>query len=168
MLAGQGPRTLEKTLGDHGKELGPIRRPVLIQQGVFVPFRPADQPPVLGLGHLVPGRFLAGLLQRRRAVDRTVESVEVMGELVQDQVVPAGLVAAGLQHVGPGEDDGAVIPGLAQQPHRRPRLPAELTRVQIDARIENDRLQPVEKIGLFESQDQQRSLPADGDLHLCR
>ena len=139
MLAPQGLRTLEEAFGDNREELGPIRRPIMVQQRLFAPPRLADQPAVLRLGHLIPGRLLVAVLQRRRAVDRTVESVEVMGELVQDNVVAVGLVTAGRQDGPPRKDDRAVVPGLAQQAGRQARIPPELTRVHVDARIENDR-----------------------------
>ena len=137
----------------------------MVQQRGLAPPRAAAQAAVLGLGDLAPGQLFVTAGQRRHAVDRTVEPVEVMGKLVYDHIVAVGLVAAGLQDVAPGDDDRAMVPGLARQVRRAGVVP-ELGRVLVDARIDDHRLQPVEVIGLFETQDQQRGLGGDGDLHL--
>ena len=115
----------KETLGRHREELGPVCRSVLVQQRDFTPPCLAHQPSVLGLSDSVPGFFLFAVLKRRRAIDITVESIQIVCELVQDNIAAVGFVPAGLQHVFPGNDDRTVIPCFASE--RRAPLLAQVT-----------------------------------------
>lgn len=129
--------------------------------------RAAHQPPVLGLGDPIPGVLPLAARKRRDAIDLAVESVEVMGELVQHHVAAVRLVAAGLKNVLPREHDRTVIPRFADHTRTSRTVPVlpELRRVNVDAGIENDRLHPIEVIRFVEPQDHHGRLARDGHLH---
>jgi len=101
---GHWQRTVEEALGGHGEELAFVGRAVLVQERGPVVLGGVDQFLVLGGHDFLPAAPLRVVLQGRRAVDDAVEHVELMGELVEDQVLAVARMLAVLQHFPPRQD----------------------------------------------------------------
>ena len=123
VLTLQGVRLLEEALGGHGKKLGAVRRSIVVQQGDLVAAGPVQQTQICRLGDAIPELLLLLVGQWRRPVYVAIESVHIVGKLVEDKVPAIALVAAAGQHVWPGKDDGTPVPRLAVYAPRRMRPP---------------------------------------------
>ena len=110
-----GLRLLEKTLRSHSEELGPVGRTVVVQQRNLVPAGLPHQPQILRLRHPIPVLLLFPSGQGWIAVHFPVETVQVVRELVEDEVVPSAGIPPALQHIPPGEDDWPAIPRFAME-----------------------------------------------------
>ena len=100
-----------------------------------------------------------------RAVGRAVLLVELVGELVEDDVVAVPDVRRPQPHVVPGEDDHAVLPRLAEpalHPFEDEPAPDRLDGLRhVGARVDEDRREPPVVVGLAVEQQQAR-LGGDG------
>ena len=79
-------RTQEERLRRHGEELELIRRPVRIQQRLLAGIDGRAKRLELARAHLDPAPVLAAVRDGRHAVDRAIQHVQLVGELVIDDV----------------------------------------------------------------------------------
>ena len=126
---------------------------------------------VLGIENPSPGHVLAALFQERRAVDRTILAVQLVGEFVQDEVLSVVDVRRPGLNVVPGKHDDPAGPRLAET--GRFALQDDWTADRFDflghvgAGVNQDRDQPGVNVGLAMEQEQAR-LGRDGHLDLIR
>ena len=118
LLVPERDRLVEEGLGGHGEELAGVGAAVAPEQTAL----PPPHRPVLGGADLDPP-VEGGLVgQRRGAVDDAVEHVQLVGELVEhDVVAPLGVTGVPVHGV-PGDDHRpAAVVGLADDRERARR-----------------------------------------------
>src|SRR5687768_8724877 len=103
-------RALEERFGCHRKELRGILRAVRVEQGGLARIGRAPQRLELIAHYLRPRPYLRAAVERRRAVRAAVLEIELMGELVQDEVVSVARIGGPSPDLVPGEYDCAQVP----------------------------------------------------------
>src|SRR3954462_6071898 len=107
MILPKCPRPLEKSLGNHGKELRRIRGAVVVQESVLAGLGGFTQRVELRAHHPRPRPIIVMTLQRRRAVAAAVLEIELVRELVQHQVHAIVRLRRAAMDCIPGENERA-------------------------------------------------------------
>src|SRR5262245_11291556 len=120
MSALQVSRSLKKHFGGDGKEFGRVRGSVIINNGwlaflhvgaqLFVFTAQDTRPGFVPVITAIPGNVHG---KKRSAIDASVLEVELVGKLVEDDVVAVGWVGRPVMDGVPGQDDCASFPGFA-------------------------------------------------------
>ena len=105
---------IEKTFGAHGEKLGFVRGAVGVEQRRLSRVDGFAQLFEFGRHYGLPAAALFGGSQGRRAVDRPIEHVELMSELVPHQVTARVGMAGFALHLAPRQNDRPAIPSFAQ------------------------------------------------------
>src|SRR5262245_53625966 len=140
----------------------------MIQQRRLTLLGFTPQPLNLLLSHPVPGASLLPVNNRRRAVHVAVQPIYVMSKFVDHEVAPRPNLLR-IDNLRPRQDHRPAMPGLAQPRTLRSEdlmliKPAGVR--DVAGRVDNDRLQSIEVIGLVEPQRHHTGITGDRDLHL--
>ena len=108
------PRLFEEALRCDGEELGGVGGAVFVEDGRAPHPTIALEPFVLGIENAGPGHVLTALIQKWSSVDGAVFSIQLMGELVQDQVSSILEIRRPGADVIPGQDDDSVGPRFTE------------------------------------------------------
>lgn len=104
----------KESLSDDGEELGGVGCSIGVDERVSPAFEVSFKPVEFGAEHLRPTFIKVVLAQDGRTVGDAVFLVELVGELMEHDVVPIGTVAGAFFDLIPRDDDRSLAPRFTE------------------------------------------------------